>query len=167
MFRLESTEVRICIEPLGNLRPPVGVLVSTGHSSDYRFKQIFCASRLCCTTRRGAAEGCCRHLTFKIASSEGVWLAMAALASSSNFLYVTAATAPAPVLACAPWGERVRQSLSNAGPALPCAVTEVKERGESESECPPGEGRGAAAGCCRHLTFEMASSDGVWLVMAR
>jgi len=49
---------------------------------------------------RGAAEGCCRQLTFEMASSDGVWLAMAAVAPACTSLYVAAATAPAPEVAC-------------------------------------------------------------------
>ena len=45
----------------------------------------------------------------------------------------------------------------------------AKQAGESEHKFPPEtfEARGAVEGCCRHLTFEVACSDGVWLAMAR
>ena len=49
---------------------------------------------------RGAAGGCCRHLTLERASSDGVWLAMAAVGPSCTSVYVAAATAPAPEVAC-------------------------------------------------------------------
>ncbi len=85
---------------------------------------------------------------------------------SSNLLQATAA--PTPVVACAPGGECLR----NGGPALPCTVAAeggagAKQAGESEHTFPPEalEARGASEGCCRHLTLERASSDGVWLAM--
>ena len=49
---------------------------------------------------RGAAGSFCRHLTLERASSDGVWLAMAAVGPSCTSVYVAAATAPAPVMAC-------------------------------------------------------------------
>jgi hypothetical protein len=125
---------------------------------------------------RGAAEGCCRHLTFEMASSDGVWLAMAAVAPSCTSVYVAAATAPAPDVACGraaagccrhltfkmACSDGVWLAMAAVAPSCTSVYVAAATAPAPEVAC----GR-AAEGCCRHLTFKRACSDGVWLAMAR